>query len=183
MKIWKQPKSKWLLGIPIGAVIAVFVGVIGWNIFMGTMHATSTTEFCSTCHEEIDTVVEEYKESIHFKNKSGVRAECQDCHLQEKFIPYMLRKIEASKEVYIYLFGDRSKANFEDHRERMAEKVWGEMKETDSVTCRSCHKIDSMDLETQSRSVKRKHNTMMEKGKTCIDCHTGVAHKLPEISF
>lgn len=183
MGLWTKPKSKWLLGIPLGGLLAILIGVIGWNIFMGVMHTTSTTEFCASCHTQIDTVVEEYEASIHFKNQFGVRAECQDCHLADDFIPYMFRKIEAVKEVVAFMRGDITKDNFEEHRGRMAEKVWAEMIENDSRECRSCHKADSMDFTVQKRSVARRHKTMEEKGKTCVDCHQGVAHTLPEIEI
>ena len=37
-----------------------------------------------------------------------------------------------------------------------------------------------MDLEKQARRPQKKHPKAMKAGETCIDCHKGVAHKLPE---
>ncbi len=39
-----------------------------------------------------------------------------------------------------------------------------------------------MNLEAQDRYARRKHSPeYLEKtGRTCIDCHEGIAHKLPE---
>jgi cytochrome c553 len=36
-----------------------------------------------------------------------------------------------------------------------------------------------MDLEGQARFAARIHADAMQKGQTCIDCHKGIAHKLP----
>lgn len=44
------------------------------------VHYTSTTEFCLSCHA-MRAVGEEYRSSTHFRNASGVRAECEDCHI------------------------------------------------------------------------------------------------------
>jgi len=62
----------------------------------------------------------------------------------------------------------------------MAKRVWEKMKDTDSRECRRCHVVDSMALDEQQGRAARKHESMKESGKTCIDCHKGVAHELPQ---
>jgi cytochrome c-type protein NapC len=39
-----------------------------------------------------------------------------------------------------------------------------------------------MKVELQDRQAQRKHSLerMQERGETCIDCHEGIAHHLPE---
>ncbi len=37
-----------------------------------------------------------------------------------------------------------------------------------------------MDLSEQDRSARKRHERAVAKGETCIDCHEGIAHKLPE---
>ena len=71
---------------------------------------------------------------------------------------------------------------FEANRLHMAESVWAKMKASDSRECRNCHDFDTMDLEEQDKSAAKKHSLKrrMEKGETCIDCHKGIAHELPE---
>ncbi|MEG2048984.1 MAG: NapC/NirT family cytochrome c, partial [Comamonas sp.] len=45
-----------------------------------------------------------------------------------------------------------------------------------------CHNYDSMDLTRQSLRAQNMHSTYLDsKEKTCIDCHKGIAHKLPHI--
>ena len=64
----------------------------------------------------------------------------------------------------------------------LAKHVWDRMKKTDSRECRNCHDFGSMDLELQDKSARKKHipERALEKGETCIDCHKGIAHELPE---
>jgi cytochrome c-type protein NapC len=62
----------------------------------------------------------------------------------------------------------------------MANRVWARMKETNSRECRSCHEFADMDLAAQGRSARRKHENAPMEGKTCIDCHQGIAHRLPK---
>jgi nitrate/TMAO reductase-like tetraheme cytochrome c subunit len=37
-----------------------------------------------------------------------------------------------------------------------------------------------MNAELQGRSVNRRHAMMEERGQTCIDCHAGIVHTLPD---
>jgi hypothetical protein len=59
----------------------------------------------------------------------------------------------------------------------MAKRVWAHMKESDSKECRNCHKFDKMDTTKQKDRSVVKHEGAREDGKTCIDCHKGIAHK------
>ncbi len=70
-------------------------------------------------------------------------------------------------------------AKFEAKRGELAERVWAYMKASDSRECRSCHSFESMKLERQSTPAKRKHPEAVAEGKSCIECHKGVAHRLP----
>ena len=37
-----------------------------------------------------------------------------------------------------------------------------------------------MDLSEQDRYARKRHERALAKGETCIDCHDGIAHELPE---
>jgi cytochrome c-type protein NapC len=54
------------------------------------------------------------------------------------------------------------------------------MKATNSIECRNCHNFDAMSGEVQKQSAYNKHMKAKDEGKTCIDCHKGIAHKLPK---
>jgi nitrate/TMAO reductase-like tetraheme cytochrome c subunit len=61
----------------------------------------------------------------------------------------------------------------------MANRVWASMKSRDSLECRNCHSVNAMDPHKQSQASQVMFEAM-KGGMTCIDCHKGIAHKLPE---
>ena len=160
-------------GVLIGAII-VMTGV-------KTVEMTNTMEFCISCHELEQTVYQEYLKSPHYKSQSGVGATCADCHVPKAWVPKLLAKTFAIKDLYHHIFGKiDTPEKFEEHRLEMAERVWAKMKDTDSRECRSCHKSRQMDFHKMSRRAQEKMQSGLDKGKTCIDCHKGIAHQLPE---
>ncbi len=147
-----------------------------------TLKATNSTEFCTSCHS-MQWVQEEWMESIHYTNISGVRAECSDCHVPHETGPKLVAKLRAAKDVWGEITGAiDSEEKFEAYRWEMANSVWDRMKATDSRECKSCHLIAAMDLKEQDRSARKKHKKIAkgDSEKTCIDCHKGVAHEIPE---
>jgi len=56
------------------------------------------------------------------------------------------------------------------------------MKKNDSQECRNCHNFDFMDFSEQGRRSVAQHSTALASGeKTCVDCHKGIAHRLPDM--
>lgn len=179
--IWSRPRSRWLLGIPVGGFLLFFAGIVFWGGFNVALETTNTEKFCTSCHEMRDYVYPEYKETIHFENRTGVRASCPDCHVPRPWIHKVRRKIAATNELYHKIAGTvNTREKFEAHRLEMAERVWATMKATDSRECRNCHDFTHMDLDMQEKVSARRHKKGFDRGQTCIDCHKGVAHHLPE---
>jgi cytochrome c-type protein NapC len=171
-------KGRWAL-----LALGVLAGVILWGGFNTALEATNSMEFCISCHEMRDNVYVEYQETVHYKNASGVQATCADCHVPRPWIHKVIRKIEATGELYHKLAGTiDTPEKFEAHRLVMAERVWDSMRRTDSRECRNCHDFDNMDLSEQERYSRKRHERAMGEGKTCIDCHEGIAHRLPKDS-
>jgi len=165
-----------------GTILIFAAGMLFLTGFSSAMEATNAETFCISCHEMGTTVYEEYKESVHNRNISGVPATCADCHVPKAFGPKLIRKIRAANDVYHWLLGTiDTKEKFEAKRLELAKTVWRDMKNTDSRECRSCHSFNKMDLDEQDRSARKKHLRAQELGKTCIDCHKGIAHELPEM--
>lgn len=166
----------------IGVVMIGFVsGVVFWGGFNTALELTNTESFCISCHEMEDNVYQEYRQTIHYQNRTGVRATCPDCHVPKDWTHKMIRKIEASREVYHKILGTVSTPQkFKDYRLTMAKSEWRRMKKADSRECRNCHEFESMDYSMQSRRASPQHIAGFEEGKTCIDCHKGIAHKLPD---
>ena len=162
-------------------IIGVFAGIIFWGGFNTVLEMTNTMEFCLSCHEMRNKPYTEYKETIHYKNPSGVQVTCADCHVPRPWVYKVIRKIRATTELYHKAVGTiDTDEKFEAHRWKLANRVWDAMKSTDSRECRNCHSFESMDLSEQDRSARKKHSTAVDKGKTCIDCHTGIAHEEPD---
>ena len=177
-QMWKRISSLPALAL---LVIGGIGGIIFWGGFNTAMELTNTMEFCISCHEMKDNVYQEYKETIHFKNPSGVEVTCSDCHVPKPWIHKVIRKIQATNELYHKALGTiDTPEKFNEHRWVMANRVWKTMKETDSRECRNCHSFNSMDLSEQDRTARKKHSRAIDEGKTCIDCHTGIAHELPD---
>ena len=169
---------KLILGTTISSALIFFIiGIIFWGGFNTAMEATNTTEFCIGCHEMEDNVYQEYTPTIHYSNRTGVRAGCPDCHVPRPWIHKVVRKIQASREVYFWLTGKiDTKEKFEEHRFDLAQNVWKAMKKTDSRECRNCHNFESMNPEFQKPRARKQHLNAFETGQTCIDCHKGIAH-------
>ncbi|MER2606330.1 MAG: NapC/NirT family cytochrome c [Siculibacillus sp.] len=179
IKRWLTPTKA------VGGFVLLVVGAVATALFVGGFTVfsakTNTLEFCISCHEMQDGPYAEYKKTIHYQNRTGVRAVCADCHVPKDFGPKLLAKIVAAKDVYHHILGTiDTKEKFEEHRLDMAKRVWAKMEANGSRECRGCHAFESMNLEEQGRRAKLKHPVAMQDGKTCINCHKGIVHELPQ---
>jgi len=179
LQFLRSPTAKYSAGLLL--IAGFFAGIIFWGGFNTVVEATNTEQFCISCHEMKDNVYQEYKETIHYSNRTGVRAICTDCHVPKSWGHKMLRKIQATNELYHTIIGTiDTPEKFEQQRLAMAKRVWKTMKETDSRECQNCHDFNSMNLEEQDKTARKKHLRSVKQGKTCIDCHQGIAHELPD---
>ena len=166
-----------VLALAGGGFIA---GIIFWGGFNTAMEATNTLEFCTGCHEMRDTVYQEYKGTIHASNRTGVRAICSDCHVPRDWAHKVVRKVKASRELYGKITGlIDTPEKFEKLRPELAKRVWDSMQETNSRECRNCHSFEGMNPQKQSDAASQVHAAAKAAGNTCIECHKGIAHKLP----
>lgn len=178
-RLWR-PSAKHTVGGLL--IVGMVMGVIFWGGFNTAMEATNTEQFCISCHEMEENVYQEYQETVHYSNRSGVRATCPDCHVPREWIHKIARKIKASNELYHKVMGTvGTPEKFNAKRLQLARSVWKTMKETDSRECRNCHDFESMDYFMQGRRAVDQHTRGFDEGKTCIDCHQGIAHSLPEM--
>ncbi|MGF1681859.1 pentaheme c-type cytochrome TorC [Photobacterium minamisatsumaniensis] len=183
-KLWQKlikPSSKY----PIIALVLAGIGITlaGTFVVHKGFEATSTIEFCVSCHT-MEQNYEEYKESIHFKNASGVQATCTDCHQPKDFPGKVFRKLEAAKDLYHHFVTGKidTPEKFEDHRLGMAQTVWDRMSKQNSKTCKSCHSYDDMDHSKQSAQAAFEMKQAAAEDMNCIECHKGIAHELPNMA-
>jgi cytochrome c-type protein NapC len=158
-------------------------GIMFWGAFNTALELTNTEKFCTGCHEMHDNVYQELQRTVHFSNCSGVRASCPDCHVPHDWTDKIARKMQASKEVWGKIFGTIStREKFEDKRLELAQHEWARLKANDSLECRNCHGFDYMDFTRQSPRAAQQHSTLLASGaRTCIDCHKGISHRLPQL--
>ncbi|OSQ28741.1 cytochrome c3 family protein [Thalassospira sp. MCCC 1A03138] len=181
-KVLNSPSVHFSLAfLTLGGFVA---GVIFWGGFNTALEATNTEKFCISCHEMRDNVFAELKSTIHYSNRSGVRATCPDCHVPHEWTDKIARKMQASKEVWGKIFGTiRTRDKFVEKRLELAQHEWARLKANNSLECRNCHSAESMDITRQSPRAVEAHEKFLFTGeKTCIDCHKGIAHHLPDMS-
>src|SRR6185503_10298561 len=165
----------------VTVLVLVFVGAGLMVAGAAGLAWTETLPFCIGCHEMRDNVYAEYKGTIHDTNRAGVRAICSDCHVPREPVALIKRKMAATFELIGHFRGViDTKEKFEKERTELAHHVWKRMKETDSLECRNCHDAAHMDPALQSAGAQAKHALMKTQGKTCIDCHYGIAHTEPK---
>lgn len=156
-------------------------GILFWAGLNTAIEVTNTESFCISCHEMEGNVYQEYKQTKHYLNSTGVRATCPDCHVPREWPYKVLRKIRATNELYHSFVGTiDTPEKFQAKRLDLAKEVWHTMQETDSRECRNCHGFDFMDLYGQGLVASEKHRQANREGRTCIECHQGVSHQLPE---
>ena len=179
--IWR-PSTYFSLGfLTLGGFVA---GVVFWGAFNTAMEWTNTEAFCIGCHEMRDNTYAELKTTIHYSNRTGVHAKCSDCHVPHDWTDKIARKMQASKEVWAKVFGVvDTREKFEAKRLELAQHEWARFKANNSLECRNCHSFEYMDLTRQSPRAQEAHTRFLETGeKTCIDCHKGIAHHLPNMA-
>ena len=176
-----SPSARWSVFalLLVGGVAGAFT-VVGTQV---GVYLTGTDEFCgNACHSHAKFVFPEHKESVHYTNRTGVRAMCVDCHVPHNYPAKLVYKAKAGiVDAISEMRGTIStQEKFDKARWRMANKVWDEMRADNSANCRTCHDPAAMSAEAQSQGAVKQHKKFADGKATCIDCHTGVAHKDPE---
>ncbi len=172
--LW-SPSTRWPLLALVGG--GLLIGVAASGAFAVAMHFTSTDAFCSSCHEQ--NVVVEWKQSVHYLNPWGIAVGCSDCHEPRDPIGLVLRKLAAVNEVWNHVRGTiATPEKFEANRLRLAQAEWSRLRSDNSQACRNCHRIQEIKDPAKS-FLASLHSTAIAGGRTCIDCHKGVAHHAP----
>ena len=174
-----RPSAKHsLLALLAAGFVAGLVFVAGFNT---VLEATGTMEFCTTCHTMAMAPKKEYQETVHYSNRSGIRVGCSDCHIPRPLVQKLyVKATEGASDIYHELMGtSNTPQKFEARRLLMAQHQWAKMKATNSRECRDCHSYAAMSADLQKKSSYDRHIAADKAGKTCIDCHKGIAHPLP----
>ncbi|MBK1681133.1 NapC/NirT family cytochrome c [Rhodocyclus tenuis] len=174
-----RPSVRYSLLALLGTGFIAGIAFIGGTHY--TFEATSSPGFCADACHEMATVAAEYRQSAHYNNRSGVRADCADCHIPKPLGPKVEKKLLSAKELWGKITGSISTPEkFAAKRLELAQHEWARMKANDSRECRSCHQVQGMAADKQTPRASAMHAMIGQDGQTCIDCHKGIAHQLPE---
>lgn len=183
VRAWRRlrtPSATWsMLSLLIVGTVVGAGAVIGTQWMVAV---TGTNQFCGGACHSMQWVEREYRASVHYANRTGVRAECHDCHIPHHYPSLLFYKASAGiKDVIGEVRGVIStQEKFEKERLRMAQHVWAEYKENQAENCRVCHVFTPETLNNQDESAQRRHRRVLEGSAVCTDCHKGVAHTAPD---
>lgn len=170
------------IGLGILVTGGFIAGAVSWQGFNTAMEQTNKEEFCLSCHTMRDNMLPELQKTVHWSNRSGVRAECQDCHVPHEFTDKIARKMQASREVWGQIVGTiGTREKFEEHRIVLARREWARMEANDSRECRNCHDYGDMDINLMRPTSQVAMRAAAERDESCISCHKGIAHHLPDL--
>ena len=177
-KFWNflvNPSTRYpVLGLLLVGLAAGVFTVLAYDY---TMYATSTEEFCTSCHEMADNPGMMLVGTTHHMNRSGVRPTCSDCHVPKEFGPKLVRKIEASREVWGAITGIiDTPEKYAAHAPAMKERELNRLRANDSQECRNCHDTRHMLASLQTTKAQNFHKAGEKMEKTCVDCHAGLTH-------
>lgn len=167
------PKKGWLAGLIVLAVI-----LVGGVAF--AFQATSSNEFCISCHE-MKRHLTELEKSPHAVDKDKKPIKCVQCHLPYDVGPtYVVVKTYLGvKDVLVHNFGDPENDFYRAELQVSARKF------IDDKACRSCHEDLMKTTKDKPISLEGKlaHEAYLGKNgctdKGCADCHHNMAH-LPD---
>jgi len=184
MKFIKKP-FRWIIKIPRKAALTFSMGFI-FALFCFVMlnmalKPVSESKFCgNNCHE-MHSALNTWKNSVHGENKTGLQAQCIDCHLPEKddyFRHLTVKAFQGSKHIYHHymakIFGSKEtpqkvELKATDHTDRMKNEV-----------CIRCHAslLGKPSNETIRDAHMEAFNTSGNTEQTkCVECHEDAGHK------
>lgn len=181
VKTWNRVLCSSPRKAAVALLLVFLLGVIAWGGFNWSLELTNSESFCISCHEMEKNVYREYRHTVHYSNRTGVRATCPDCHVPREWMHMVVRKITATNELFQKIRGTiDTRKKFLARRPELVKAVWQTMRQSDSSECRNCHNFTFMDTRKQEAGAAKIHLEARQTGKTCIDCHMGIAHELPE---
>ncbi|MBI5008863.1 MAG: SUMF1/EgtB/PvdO family nonheme iron enzyme, partial [Bacteroidia bacterium] len=154
-------------------VPGVIVGVI---LILGggkAIDATSSNEFCMSCHihPQADAA---WKKSVHYDTQSGSRIGCVDCHLPPKGENYLYHKAKTGlRDLWSYWTKDSASFNWEARGS--LEIARGHVFES---SCKKCH-VNLFPAKL-TKEGENAHLYYTQTKKTdelhCINCHLNAVH-------
>ena len=118
-----------------------------------------------------DNLLPELQKTVHWSNRTGVRARCPDCHVPHNFTDKVARKMQASREVLSHLMGDiGTREKFKEHRIVLAQREWARFAANGSRECRACHDYNNMDINKMRPTSQVAMRNAAARNQSCMGC-------------
>lgn len=164
-------KTKIFITLLVGAFIGLLVAFSTYEV----VQKTSGAKFCSSCHE-MAPMRAAYETDVHAgAGKSGIRANCVDCHLpHDNLANYLFTKAKNGLlEAKVHFLEDTTKLPWQDMRKQRQHFVYDD-------GCKKCH-TNYLDNEKFSKKAiqMHKHYKSLKGSKKelgCASCHAEVGH-------
>ena len=161
--------KKFLLWFLPGLILGVVLILGGGK----ALDATSTNEYCMSCHihPQADAA---WKKSVHYDTKSGSRIGCVECHLPPKGENYLWAKgTTGLRDLWSYWTKDSASFNWEERGQ--LEIARGHVFEN---SCKKCH-VNLFPAKL-TKEGENAHLYYTQTKKTdelhCINCHLNAGH-------
>jgi nitrate/TMAO reductase-like tetraheme cytochrome c subunit len=136
--------------ITIVAVVLLFILGGSWGF-----HASSTPQFCRSCHE-MGYYYQTWNSSSHHD------INCENCHLGPNVASMIKTKVGALKEIFVHT----TQKPVEAQVPRTAEIA--------DAVCRKCHEPKQGELHYHLQRIT--HQEHLDRGMHCTECHSNVVH-------
>jgi len=112
---------------------------------------------------------EQYKESSHYKNKSGVVASCADCHLPPgSFNKWYTKITQGATDTFCHLILKPEDIDHEEWKQKAVKNI-------NPNACRKCHK-ELLPPELPKGGFIAHRAFLKGDAKSCLECHTNLVH-------
>ncbi len=151
------------IGVVLGLALALAAVI--------TEHVTSSDRFCASCHVHPHATTT-WKESTHFRNRSGVVVHCTECHLPPGGLARVAAKFRLGvRDVWGKVTKDSADFDWEaKRRPAHAQQM------IPDAACRRCH-VDLFSVGLSKKGEEGHIHYLQKKGEVrCVNCHLGVGH-------
>jgi nitrate/TMAO reductase-like tetraheme cytochrome c subunit len=157
----------------------LLAGLLGIFLVAGgfALQATSSTEFCMTCHE-MKLYQNELAFSSHAKDKDGKVIDCSQCHIPLGIGPRFLavKTYSGIKDLAVHFWSNPDSLN-RVHTQQVARRF------VDDANCLACHQDlykNAKENGPVSDYGRLAHDAYLGKNGTtkrgCAGCHINLAH-------